>query len=329
VSRPLSQLRRMLLLLPAAWKAGPAGLPLEKAVKVTGARNAREIEDIVTSLGYLELGPSMPDDFLSVSIENGRVYVDHALRFLEPLPLSLREGAALVAALRPFERAGGRTVASAIRKLRRAVPEPLRGTADDLARATDFPVGPPGPHASALAEAIQDRREVTLEYRAEATGIARPRAVEPRAVFHREGHWYLAAWDPERGGERLYRLDRIAGVTPGTRVFGEHKGPPLERYRRRHLYFESGAEREVVVRLRGSAAEQALGPRDGRTETLADGSVRLTVRVTPGNFLLGWVLGLGGEGEIEAPADAREMLRTRVEELSRRYAGPPSHPAGS
>ncbi len=323
MSRPLSQLRKMLLLLPAAWKAGHAGLPLEKAVKITGARGVREIEDIVTSLGFLELGPSLPDDFLSVSIENGRVHVDSALRFLEPLPLSLREGAALVAALRPFEKDGGRTVGSAIRKLRRAVPEPLRGTADDLARSTDFPVGPPGPHAGALAEAIQDRREVTLEYRAEATGEARPRAVEPRVVFHQEGHWYLAAWDPAAGGERLYRLDRIAGVTPGTRVFGEHKGPPLERYRRRHLYFESGAEREVTVRLRGGAAEQAREMRGGRVEALPDGSVRLTVRVTPGNFLLGWVLGLGGEGEIESPPDAREMMRARVEGLARRYADPP------
>jgi proteasome accessory factor C len=316
----------MLLLLPAAWKAGPAGLPVEKAVKVTGARNAREIEDIVTSLGFLELGPAMPDDFLSVSVEDGRVHVDSALRFLEPLPFSLREGAALVAALRPFERHGGPTVSSAIRKLRRAVPEPLRGTADDLARATDFPVGPPGPHAEALAAAVQDRREVVLEYRAEATGTARPRTVEPRTVFHREGHWYLAAWDPAASAERLYRLDRIAGVAPGTRVFGEHKGPPLERYRRRHLYFESGAERDVTVRLRGGAAEQVREPPGARAERQADGSVRLTTRVTPGNFLLGWVLGLGGEAEIEAPPDARALLRDRVEELSRRYADPPAPP---
>ena len=319
MSKPLSQLRKMLLLLPAAWKAGPDGLPLEKAVKITGARSAREIDDIVTSMGFLELGPSMPDDFLSVSIENGRVHVDSVLRFLEPLPLSLREGAALVAALRPFEKDGGPTVAAAVRKLRRAVPDPLRGTADELARATDFPAGPPGPWAEALGEAILGRREAVLEYRAEATGTASPRTVEPRALFHQDGHWYLAAWNVARGEEHLYRLDRIAGVAVGTRVFGEHKGPPLDRYRRRHLYFESGAEREVRVRLRGGAADQALEQWPDRTARQPDGTVVLTTRVTPGNFLLGWVLGLGGEAEIEAPADARDLLRARVEELARRY----------
>jgi len=319
VSNPVAQLRKMLLLIPAAWKAGTAGLPIEKAVKVTGARGRKEIEEIVTSMGYLEMGPSMPDDFLSVSIENGRVHVDSVLRFVEPLPLSLREGAALVAALRPFEKDGGPTVAAAVRKLRRAVPDVLRDTADELARATDFPVGPPGPWAEKLGEAIDRRLETEIDYRAEVTGSAAWRTLEPRALFHQNGHWYLAAWSVAKEEEHLFRLDRIASVTIGTRVFGDHKGPPLDRYKRRHLYFESGAERDVKVRFRGGAADQALEQWPARSVRNPDGTVTVTARVTPGNFLLGWVLGHGGEAEIEAPVGAREMLRARVEELASLY----------
>ena len=319
MSKPLAQLRKMLLLIPAAWKAGPAGLPLDKALKVTGARSKHEIEEMVTSIGYLEMGPSMPEDFLSVTIENDRVHVDSVLRFLDPMPFSLREGAALVAALRPFEKGGGPTVASAIRKLRRAVPDGLRATADELARATDFPVGPPGPWAARLAEAIDKRLEAEVDYRAEVTGTAALRTVEPRAIFHKDGHWYLAAWNVAKGEEHLFRLDRIASVTVGTRVFGEHKGPPLDRYKRRHLYFESGAEREVKMRFRNRSADQALELWPERSVRNADGTVTLTARVTPGNFLLGWVLGHGGDAEIEEPKDAREMLRARVDELARLY----------
>jgi proteasome accessory factor C len=211
-------------------------------------------------------------------------------------------------------------VASAIRKLRRAVPDALRATADELARATDFPVGPPGPWASSLAAAIDGRREVTIEYRAEVSGTAAPRTVEPRALFHQGGHWYLAAWNVSKGEEHLFRLDRVASVTIGTRVFGEHKGPPLERYRRRHLYFESGAEREVVLRLHGAAAGQALEQWPARATRHPGGTVTLLARVTPGNFLLGWVMGYGGEAAIESPADARELLRARADELARLYA---------
>jgi hypothetical protein len=62
----------MLLLVPAAWKAGPKGLPLEKAVKVTGARSVKELEDLVTSAGAFAQGPSLPEEFFAVSIEEGR-----------------------------------------------------------------------------------------------------------------------------------------------------------------------------------------------------------------------------------------------------------------
>jgi proteasome accessory factor C len=315
----VTQVRRMLLLVPAAWKAGPAGLPLERAVKVTGARNAKELEDLVTSVGAFTLGPSMPEDFLAVSIVDGRVVVDRALHLSAPPPLSLREGAALVAALKPFEKGGGKAVAASLRKLRRGVPDPFRDKADRLARGMDFQVDPPGQWADSLAEAIDRRLEVTVEYRAESTGTAGQRTLEPRVLFHQDGHWYLAAWNVDKKEEHLFRLDRIDSVVIGSRHFGEHKGPPLERYKKRHLYFESGSERAVKIRLTGGAAEQAL-ERWLKATRCADGSVTVTARTSPGNYLYGWVLGYGGQAEIEAPPEIRAEFAARVNELAKLYA---------
>ena len=39
------------------------------------------------------------------------------------------------------------------------------------------------------------RVETTLEYRAVADASAERRVVEPRLLFHRDGQWYLAAWN--------------------------------------------------------------------------------------------------------------------------------------
>lgn len=319
MSGPVNQVRKMLLLIPAAWKAGPAGLPLDKAVKVTGARSAAEIEELVAAAGTFELGPSMPEDFLSVCIENGRVIVDRALQFVAPPPLSFREGAALMAALRPFEKDGGTPVAVALRKLRRAVPEPFRKRAEELARSVDFQVAPPGRWADALARAIERRVEVTVEYRALASGAVRRRTLEPRLVFHQGGHWYLAAWNVDKEAEHLYRLDRIVSVAVGARGFGEHKGPPLERYRTRHLYFQSGGEREVAVVFRGAAASGVREQWSSWARSGPDGSVTVTTRVTPGNYLVGWVLGYGGWAWIESPAEARVLLAARVADLLKLY----------
>jgi proteasome accessory factor C len=324
VSRPfLGRLRRVLLLLPAAFRAGPAGLPVARAVRITGARSERELLDDVTAVGSLDIGPSMPEDFLSVSVEDGRVIVDSASKFVAPPRLSLREGAALVAALRPHERAGGPAVAAALRRLRRAVPETLRQEADRLARGTDFQVAPPGEWADALEEAIERRLEVTVEYRAESAGAAGTRTLEPRLLFPQDGNWYLAAWNVEKGEEHLYRLDRVASVVIGTRRFGEHRGPDPARYRTRHLYFQSGAEREVRVRFSGGGAAIAA-ERWPDAEPRGDGTVAVSTRAVPGNYLVGWVLGFGGQAEIESPPEAREGLRARVAELDRLYAEPPA-----
>ncbi len=318
---PVDGVRKLLLLIPAAWKAGPVGLTLERAARITGARDAQEIEELVAAAGSFDVGPSMPEDFLSVSVENGRVIVDRALQFVAPPPLSFREGAALMAALRPFEKDAGPAVAAALRKLRRAVPEPFRERAEELARLVDFQVAPPGPWADPLLRAIEGRLEVAVEYRNLASEALRRRTLEPRLVLHRNGHWYLAAWDVEKRAEHLYRLDRMASVAVGTRVFGEHQGPPPERYRTRHLYFQSGGEREVKVRFRGNAATSALEQWAPRAATNPDASVTLTARVTPGNYLVGWALGYGGQAEIESPPEARALLAARVAELAKRYAG--------
>jgi proteasome accessory factor C len=148
---------------------------------------------------------------------------------------------------------------------------------------------------------------------------AERRVVEPRLLFHRDGQWYLAAWSVAKEAEHLFRLDRIATVELGTPVFGEHKGPPVSRYARRNLYFESGAEREVTLRFRGGAARLARARYDTRARTNADGSVSVSIKVTPGNYLLGVVLGYGGEATVESPPDVAAQIQRRVEELRRIY----------
>jgi proteasome accessory factor C len=320
VKSPVGQVRKMLLLVPEAWRAGTKGLPLERAVRVTGARSAKEIEEIVGALGQMEFGPSLPEAALLVSIEDGRVFVDRAMHLSTPPPLSLREGAALLAALRPFERNAGRSVASAVRKLKRAVPEPFRKTAEALSRAMDYPVDPPGEWAESLVRAVEHRLEIAVDYRSEAAGALARRTLEPRALFHKDGHWYLAAWNVAKGEEHLYRLDRIAAVALGTRFFGEHKGPPIDRLRARHLYFQSGGERDVTVRFSGEGAALAMEQWPERSTRDADGSVTVRARLSPGNYLLGWVLGYGGQAEVAGPPDVREQLRARVAELETVYA---------
>jgi proteasome accessory factor C len=318
----LRRIRRLLLLLPAAARAARSGkgVPLADAARLTGARSARQVIEDVDAVSSLWVDPGADEDLVDLYVEDGAVHALYPEPFGRPPALSLAEGAVLLAALAPFEEGAGRAAREAARKIRKAIPDVLRDEADRLAHGLDVGGEPPEPWAGALREAIEKRLETTLEYRAVADAATERRAVEPRLLFHRDGRWYLAAWNLAKAAEHLFRLDRIASVEVGTRVFGEHRGPPVSRYARPSLYFDSGAERRVTLRFRGVAARLAQVRYGARARPNADGSVSATVTVTPGNYLLGVVLGHGGEATVESPEDVAAQLRSRVEELSRLYA---------
>jgi proteasome accessory factor C len=318
----LRRIRRLLLLLPAAARAARSGrgIPLAEAARITGARSTNQVVEDVDAVASLWVDPGEGEELVHLYVEDGAVHALYSEPFGRPPALSLAEGAVLLAALAPFQKDAGKPAREAARKLRKAIPEPLRPEADRLAGGLDVVSEPPGPWAGALREAIDKRVEATLEYRAVAGAAAEKRVVEARLLFHRDGQWYLAAWNVAKGEEHLFRLDRIVSVELGMRVFGEHKGPPVGRYAKRNLYFESGAERELMLRFRGNAARLARERYGARARANADGTVSVTLKVTPGNYLLGVVLGYGGEATVEGPADVVAQLRKRVDELQRLYA---------
>ncbi len=318
----LQRARRLLVLLAAAARAARSGkgLPLAKAIQLTGAKGEQELLADVASISQLYGDPASGHEAPILYVEDGEVHVEYGRTFGQPPAYSLPEGAALLAALQPFEQDGGRAVKEAVRKLRRAVPAVLRPEAERLARGLDLAPVPPGPWAGALRDAIERRLETVLEYRAVADQACVRRTVEPRLLFHREGAWYLAAWNVEKQAEHLFRLDRIVTVEAGTRVFERHRGPDVRRYARRSLYFDSGAEREVTLRFRGGSARLARDRHGERARANPDGTVSVSVRLAPGNYLFGYVLGHGGEATIEAPADVVASFEARVAELARRYA---------
>lgn len=318
----LARARRLLLLISAAAKAvarGEDGVPLPRAVELTGARDEKQLLADIAALSLAWVDPAQGEQAIDLQVEDGAVHLTYVTELASnPPAFSVAEAAVLRAALEPFEPEGGRVVKEIVRKLARAVPEPLREDAARLAKGLDV-LTPRGPWAGAIQEAIARRVELHVDYCAVADDEATRRTVEPRTVFHRDGRWYLAAWSVEKGEEHLYRLDRIASVELGTRVFEAHKGPPTSRYARKQLFFESGAEREVTLRFTGTAAALARGRRED-AKVNADGSVTVRTRVTPGNYLMGVVMGYGGEAVVEGPADVKAALRERVEALKKLYS---------
>lgn len=315
-----ARLRRLLLLIPACTRAPESGLTIERAVAITGAASADELRADVLAVQGVAMDDQPDAAHLLVEFEGDRIRVDLDMGFSRPPPLAVREGAALLSALRPFVGTGVRAVESAARKIRAAIPDHVRKEVLSLAATTDLALPPSSEWTVALEEAITGRFEVMAEYHVASRGTFERKVLEPRVVLPSDGRWYLIAFDVALGDERVYRLDRIASLAIGTRCYGAHRGPALERHARR-TYRPSGLERPVVLRFAPAAARAARERWGGANGQVGpDGSLTLTAMLSANEHFLGEVLGWGGACEVVSPADVRQAMGRRIDQLRSLYA---------
>ncbi len=198
---------------------------------------------------------------------------------------------------------------------------------DDLppagsAARTALAVALDAPHRRELMEAQLTRTPVRFRYRP----LQRPaeeRTVDPHALVHRGGFWYLVGHDHDRGARRAFRLDRFAGpvqsageagaFAPAAEVSVDDVVPRLS---------SDGPEQAVVAAEESVAwmiARRALG--GGHPETGADGGPTgrslFTVAVGDPDAFLRWVLEYGPDVEVIAPEELRGSVIERLRSVQR------------
>lgn len=322
----LDRLERLLLLVPLARLHGEKGIPISEALSALRLERAQELIEDVEELTLVGDPAATPDGFVDICIEDDHVRVFLPQGFAYPPRFTAVEGAAMLAALRPLEKAGILEVESARAKLQKALPAAEDGSIEALllSRAARIEAAEPPPFRALLEAAAEEKRELEITYFALADGAEKTHCVEPRAVLLHGGRWYLAAWNPEKGEEHLYRLDRMSGLRATGRNFAAHKGPPLDRYALDHLYVPSGAEEDVEVRFSKEVADSVLRDWAGIAERQADGTVIVRTRLAGDHYALAWVLGYGGEAEVLRPLRLREQLGERLARLRALYGSPPA-----
>lgn len=221
-------------------------------------------------------------------------------------------------------------VRAALRKLVRALPEPLRDRAEAASSAVvvdpagwDRPAGgrPPPPHLDDLQRAVVDGGEVRLGYVAR-DGAPSTRPVRPLGLVAKGAVWYLVA-DTE-AGRRTFRVDRVRDVEPT----GEPAPRPLD--------FDLATEWQRIagdvealrapLRARGLAdpdvlpyLRYVLGTRVAIGPVADDGRASVELRGHSVRALAAELAGFGGSLEVVEPAELREVLAAVGQELVARY----------
>ncbi|MFJ7072197.1 helix-turn-helix transcriptional regulator [Streptomyces sp. NPDC098781] len=135
-----------------------------------------------------------------------------------------------------------------------------------------------------LSDVIISHAELRFDYGHEGAATdGRPRRTQPHHLLMRGGHWYLLAWDLDRGDWRVFRVDRIRPRTPTGPRFTprEIPGGDVSAFITSRFRGNDGTatdwpcQGEVILDL--PAAAVAPFAQDGTVEVLGPARCRLTL----------------------------------------------------
>ena len=317
------RLRRVLYIVPYVAKHRE-GVPVDQLAKQLDC----DREELLADLELLsQVGPpdGDPGEYLLVSVEEGRVFVDLAHRLTRPLRLTPAEGCSLLLGLRSLRESGiapfAQAMASAEKKLLTALGRDA-GEAQTLATTTvvasisssaDAVVAK---HLRELVTAARTNHRVEIDYASASRHQAETRPFDPYGIVHHAGEWYVVGHCHKRGDVRTFRIDRIAALRPSATTFERPATFDLEAYRRDRLYVPSADAITVRVELDAIAVNRIGSTWPvGEGTVRDDGSAELIIDCEGFEWITGWVLSLGRHARIETPDEARAALRDRLARL--------------
>lgn len=178
----------------------------------------------------------------------------------------------------------------------------------------ELPVGvafPAPPHRDVLLAAQLTRAPVRFRY-CPPGREASQRTVDPHALVHRRGRWYLVGHDHGRDERRAFRLDRLAGPVRTAGPPGSFPPPPTVGVDDVVPPPPPGGPQTAEVAAAPDVAWLVARRARGGGRQRADGWTAYTVTVGDPEEFLRWILEFGPEVEVEGPADLRARLVQRL-----------------
>ena len=176
------------------------------------------------------------------------------------------------------------------------------------------------PTLEKLRRAIREQRCVLMVHRRQSDPDAQAREVEPYALVHRSGWWYVVGHCRLRGARRSFRLDRIVGLTLLDKTFQ----PPADFNIQEFLARGFESETKVQLRLRfaphaASIARDSGVPWDTR-EPQSDGAVIVTLTMPDLQWATSMALGFGPIVTLLAPEELRRAVCESARAVMEQYA---------
>jgi proteasome accessory factor C len=313
---PYESVRHALAIIPLV--KTHQGLTIQELAARTGLGEATLTDEVARLVMMCGVPPYQPNNYVSIWVEKGRVYVRFAEQFERPVRLVLQEALALLLALRPLA-AEDHPFSGAVRRLRDKILSALEPEARKAVRRTErsFHRAPRGSRGriSELREAMARCQELRITYWSAHRAALTERVIRPYALAEHDGEWYVIAHDSSRGEVVSFRTDRIREATLLDTEFEVPLDFDVKAWNRDRDFVPAPARVVAKVRFTGDAvrwARDELPRKDVKDEP--DGSLVASIRVASDVWFLSWLLPFGPGFEVLEPPE----LRAKVAETCRR-----------
>jgi len=236
---------------------------------------------------------------------------------LPPLLLTNEEAFALSLGLRALRQIGLSAFAPAtegtLAKLQRVMPSALH---DSIRTVEDVVAIEPGPWVVSTsveclikaASAIRSAHRIRFAYQAHS-GLASRREIEPYAVLHTDGRWYLIGYCLSRRAMRTFRLDRVTDVDVSKATFRRPADFDARKYMQERMPFvQSDYQIDVWIDMPADEAEHIFAPWRIMTEP-QKGGTRLRCGRDRLEMFAALLLTTGKRIVVHSPAELRQTFK--------------------
>ena len=270
----------------------------------------QELTADLTTLSLCGVAPYYPNDYVPVIVEDGIVEVFGDLPALSgPVRLSSAEARALAAAL---EAAGF----SATDELTVRLLDAAAGATFDATELERTVRAAASEHDrdifESVAEALEERRVLTIAYQGAADQDPRSRDIEPLSLFAERGVWYLTAWCRDAAAWRTFRVDRIRSAE----TTAEHSDPSSRDGAPTADSFPVAGLPSATLRFAsGEPFEEREWPGGRVLEQTTDGDTLVDVPFAGTAWVARRVVARQGAVEVLAPPEMRVAVSKLAREL--------------
>ncbi|WP_245667901.1 helix-turn-helix transcriptional regulator [Actinomadura macra] len=317
------RLARLLALVP--YVVNRDSVALGEAAAAFGVTEKQLIDDL-NLLWCVELRAPDPYCPIDLSYEGGEITVTEAESIARPLRLKVDEASALLVALRMLagipDLHDRDALSRVIAKLESAAGA-AAAVSSQVAVEVDARGGVAGPDGAGTAlgrlrDAIGAGRRVHLTYYVPARDENTERDVDPMRLLVVEGNTYLEGWCRRAEAVRLFKLDRIAGLTVldvPAQVPDDAEPIDVDA----GLFRPSPQDVRVTLELTPRGRWVADYYPCESVEELGEGRLRVVLRTPDTRWVRGLALRLGDQGRVTAPESLGLAIRDDAVRALARY----------